>query len=165
MTEQSLGQRIAEYRRRKNLTQADVAEAMRVSPQAVSKWENDFSCPDIFLLPELARLLDVSTDVLLSGEQAPEVRLVSSGTRKPAEQLILHVMADSAEGDRVRVNLPLPLVRASLELGLSMPQINGNDALRGIDLKKVLELVDMGLVGRLVEVQEAGGDTVVVEVS
>ena len=41
-----------------------------------------------------------------------------------------------------------------------MPQINGNEALKGIDLKKVLELVRLGCVGNLVEVDSAEGDKV-----
>ena len=50
----TLGSRIAEYRRAKGITQDQLAEHMGVSSQAVSKWENDLSCPDITLLPRLA---------------------------------------------------------------------------------------------------------------
>ena len=65
MMNSSLGSRIAELRRKKNMTQEDLANALGVTPQAVSKWENDLSCPDITLLPQLARLFDVTTDELL----------------------------------------------------------------------------------------------------
>ena len=41
-----------------------------MSPQAVSKWENDINYPDISLLPDLARFLGVSVDELLSGASA-----------------------------------------------------------------------------------------------
>ena len=43
----TLGNRIAQLRRQKGLKQEDMAEALGVSPQAVSKWENDMNCPDI----------------------------------------------------------------------------------------------------------------------
>ena len=43
---------------------------------------------------------------------------------------------------------------------MEMPQINGNEALKGIDLKKVLEMVRMGCVGNLVEVDSADGDKI-----
>ncbi len=43
----TLGTRIAEYRKQCGMTQEQLAEHMDVSPQAVSKWENDMSCPDI----------------------------------------------------------------------------------------------------------------------
>ena len=52
--EMTLGQRISMLRKLKGLRQDDLAEKLGVSPQAVSKWENDQTCPDIMLLPKLA---------------------------------------------------------------------------------------------------------------
>ena len=49
--EMTIGKRIAALRREKNLKQDDLAQMLEVSPQAVSKWENDQTCPDISLLP------------------------------------------------------------------------------------------------------------------
>ena len=48
----------------------------------------------------------------------------------------------------------------AMEIGMVMPQINGNDALKGIDMKKVLEMVRLGFVGNLVEVDSAEGDRI-----
>lgn len=62
---ESMGSRIAAHRRRLGLTQDQLAEQIGVSPQAVSKWENDQSCPDIAILPQLAEIFGVSTDELL----------------------------------------------------------------------------------------------------
>ena len=62
---ETLGKRIAALRKQKGLTQEQLAEKVGVSAQAVSKWENDVSCPDITLLPLLADLFDVSVDELL----------------------------------------------------------------------------------------------------
>ena len=62
MMNQTLGSRITELRRKKNMTQEELAAELGVTPQAVSKWENDLSCPDITLLPQLARLFGVTTD-------------------------------------------------------------------------------------------------------
>ena len=76
MMNSSLGSRIAELRRKKNMTQEDLANALGVTPQAVSKWENDLSCPDITLLPQLARLFDVTTDELLGNTSHPETTLL-----------------------------------------------------------------------------------------
>ena len=45
-TMETLGKRISDYRKQKNMTQEQLAEAMEISPQAVSKWENDISCPE-----------------------------------------------------------------------------------------------------------------------
>ena len=60
-----LGQRIRARREQRGLKQADVANALQVSPQAVSKWERGENAPDILLLGSLATLLGVSTDWLL----------------------------------------------------------------------------------------------------
>ena len=63
--EQTLGKRIMENRKRLGWTQDRLAEQMGVSAQAVSKWENDQSCPDISLLPKLAELFGITVDELL----------------------------------------------------------------------------------------------------
>ena len=60
-----LGQTIAELRKQNNMTQAEVAEALHISYQAVSKWERDESLPDITLLQSIAELFQVSVDKLL----------------------------------------------------------------------------------------------------
>lgn len=63
--ESTLGKRIAAYRKKLGLTQDQLAEKLGLTAQAVSKWENDLSCPDISILPKLADIFCVSTDELL----------------------------------------------------------------------------------------------------
>ena len=65
MEQQTMGKRIMQLRKEKGYTQEQLAEMMGVSAQAVSKWENDVSCPDISILPMLAEKLWVTTDELL----------------------------------------------------------------------------------------------------
>ena len=158
----TIGKRIAALRREKELKQDELAELLNVSPQAVSKWENDLSCPDISLLPELARILGVSVDELLSGKAAiePAVRMLPEENRKDINDMMFRIVVDSADGDKVRVNLPMGLVQIALETGMEMPQISGNGALKNIDLRKIMEMVSQGAVGNLVEVDSADGDTV-----
>ena len=69
--EQTLGKRIAAHRKRLNMTQDQLAEQLGITAQAISKWENDLSCPDITMLPRLAEIFDISIDELL-GHSAPE---------------------------------------------------------------------------------------------
>lgn len=61
----TIGERIKDFRKIRNMTQNDLADEMGVSVQAVSKWETDKSAPDISLLAPLSTVLDVSTDTLL----------------------------------------------------------------------------------------------------
>ena len=160
--EMTIGKRIAALRREKNLKQDDLAQMLEVSPQAVSKWENDQTCPDISLLPKLAKILGVSVDELLSGkhELQPVVTLVPEDQRKDIKDMMLRIVVDSADGDKVRVNLPMALVQLAMEMGMGMPQVSGNDALKDIDWAQVMDLVRHGAMGNLVEVESADGDIV-----
>ena len=160
--EMTIGKRIAALRREKNLKQDDLAQMLEVSPQAVSKWENDQTCPDISLLPDLARILGVSVDELLSGkrEQQPVVTLVPKEQRKDIKDMMLRIVVDSHDGSKVRVNLPVALVQVAMDMGMEMPQVSGNDALKGIDWTQIMNLVRHGAMGNLVEIESAGGDTV-----
>lgn len=60
-----LYEKIAGLRRAAGLTQEKLGALLGVSPQAVSKWENDECLPDLALLPDLCRALHVSADELL----------------------------------------------------------------------------------------------------
>jgi transcriptional regulator with XRE-family HTH domain len=64
-----LGQRIKQQRERRQLRQADIASALRLTSQAVSKWERGENAPDIAVLLDLARLLGVSVEWILTGRQ------------------------------------------------------------------------------------------------
>ena len=170
MMNETIGNRITKYRKTKKLTQEGLAEQLGVSSQAVSKWENDLSCPDISLLPKLCSVLGISTDELLMG-RSDEVRLVPVEQRKPLEELTLRVRVNSAEGDKVRVNLPMTLVKVCMEIGMEMGPgmagmtgIQGMDGLKNVDMAKIVELVEKGLIGKLVEVESADGDIVEVVV-
>lgn len=159
--ESTLGKRIAALRKQKDLRQDDIAQLLDVSPQAVSKWENDQTCPDIGLLPKLAQILGVTTDDLLSGKQElQEVRVLPPEERKDIKDMLLRIIVDSSDGDKVRINLPMALVQIALDMGTEMPQISGKEALKNIDLNQIMELVRQGAIGNLVEVESADGDTV-----
>lgn len=80
--EETLGKRIAAHRRRLGLTQDRLAELLGVTAQAVSKWENDQSCPDITTLPKLSNIFGCTIDALLGMEARP----VSEGELVPAPE-------------------------------------------------------------------------------
>ncbi len=66
----NIGKKIADFRKINNITQVELADLMGVSYQAVSNWERGNSMPDISKLADLAKILNVSIDELLT-EEAP----------------------------------------------------------------------------------------------
>ena len=161
---ETIGSRIARCRKDMGLTQEELAVKLGVSSQAVSKWENDISCPDISLLPQLCRTLGTTIDELLTGENN-EVKMVPVEQRKSLDELTLRVKVNSVAGDKVRVNLPMSLVKVAAEIGVDISgSINGVESLKNLDLTKIIELVERGAIGKLVEVESAEGDIVEVVV-
>lgn len=72
----SIGERIADLRKAQNLSQGQLADALEISRQAVSKWENDQASPDTLKLIKLAEILDTEVEYLATGrkpvyEEAP----------------------------------------------------------------------------------------------
>ena len=96
---ETLGRRIARLRLTKTATQERLAKELNVSPQAVSKWENDINYPDISLLPDLARFLGVSVDELLSGASAStqETAAQESAAEKGTAEVVSVAADESAE--------------------------------------------------------------------
>lgn len=169
--DETLGRRIARLRLEYGMTQERLAMKMGVTAQAVSKWENDLSAPDIMLLPELARTLGVSVDELLEGrksqevvpaepEPAPEPEPSCSDESRPKK---LHIHVDSGDGDVVNINVPLGMASAVLGASSKIPgvvNLNLNDA--DIDTTLIAEAIKHGEKGTLVEVDGDDGDHVTI---
>ena len=90
--EETLGKRIVANRKRVGLTQDQLAEQLGVTAQAVSKWENDQSCPDINMLPKLGQIFGISTDELL-GNETPS---------RTYEAEVVHPEEEESEGVHVQ---------------------------------------------------------------
>ena len=65
----SIGERITELRKEQNISQLQLAKALEVSRQAVSKWENDQASPDSLKMIRLAEVLDTDIEYLTTGRQ------------------------------------------------------------------------------------------------
>ena len=94
---ETLGRRIARLRLAKTATQERLAKELNVSPQAVSKWENDINYPDISLLPDLARFLGVSVDELLSGASASAQESIAAPAAPAAQESTAEVVSVAAD--------------------------------------------------------------------
>ena len=156
----TLGERIAYYRKAADMTQAELAEACSVTAQAVSKWENNLTAPDIALLPRLAQLFHITTDELLGAE--PRTAIAVDPEKVDMNKMLLHVLIRSKDGDKVNVNLPLALAELlfSNEATTGKTFASGSEALKSIDLKQIVALVRQGVMGKLVEIESADGDRV-----
>lgn len=159
----TIGERINRARKDRGLTQEKLAEMMGVSSQAVSKWENDQSYPDITTLPKLGEILGMSMDEILSGKKNEipgEVQMVPEEDRKDWKERVLRIVCND-DGDKVRVNIPMTLVAAAIEMGVGLGDVSmGGKNLNQIDIEKIMKLVQAGMVGNLVEVEEESGATV-----
>ena len=134
----TIGKRISEHRKKKNLKQDELAEMLGVSPQAVSKWENDLSCPDISLLPELSRILCVSIDEIITGKRYyPDTCNIEELDHKTFTLLF---ESDGVECSRM--NIPMSRVRKAVEKGL--------DPITLADCKAAFNYVDFAAVINLV---------------
>ena len=93
----SIGERITQLRKQRNLSQGDLAKAMDVSRQAVSKWENDLSSPDTIKLIQLAEVLDTQVEYLATGRmievnEAPIVLNMVKTEEKIVEKVVEKVV-------------------------------------------------------------------------
>ena len=70
MNQKQIGRYIAEKRRIKNLTQAQLAEQLGISDKTVSKWECGRSMPDYALIQSLCETLDISVSELIEGKES-----------------------------------------------------------------------------------------------
>ena len=155
----TLGQNIANYRKEKGITQEQLAEICHVSPQAVSKWENDISCPDITLLKPIARAFGISVDKLLD-DGSSTAAILSENEAVKGKLLKIRVLG---KGDKVNINLPIALIELLLKSG------NVSDSLhlkctasfiKSIDFQQILEMVSLGVLGKIVEVESEDGELV-----
>ena len=106
----SIGERIALLRTQQKLSQGQLAEALDVSRQAISKWENDQTSPDTLHLIKLADVLDTEVEFLATGrkpvyEEPPIIlnmvkkvdRVVERVVEKPVIRRVIRAMNKTLE--------------------------------------------------------------------
>lgn len=156
----SLGERIAFYRKKVKLTQEQLAEKCSVTSQAVSKWENDLTAPDITLVAPLAGIFGITCDELLGVHRnqttAIDPELVD------LNKMLFRMKINSVNGDTVNINLPLSIADAVLKSGILKNKEGAEvaEVLKEIDLEQIVQLVKLGAVGKLMDIKSAKGDTV-----
>ena len=95
MDQIKIGKFIADCRKKKNLTQMQLAEKLNITDRAISKWENGKSMPDSGIMLDLCKELDISVNELLSGEV-----LEMNNYNEKAEQNLLEIKKAKEEADK-----------------------------------------------------------------
>ena len=72
----TIGEKIAELRKNRKMTQEELANVIGVSSQSISKWENNTTMPDILLLPIIAEIFEVTLDELFSIEKTQKTKCI-----------------------------------------------------------------------------------------
>lgn len=84
MDNRQIGRFIAECRKEKGLTQRELGERLHVTDRAVSKWENGKSFPDVSILEDVCRELDISIGELLAGK-----RIASEHYKEETDKMLI----------------------------------------------------------------------------
>lgn len=151
----TLGERIAAYRKKVNLTQEQLAEKCSLTAQAVSKWENNLTAPDLSLIPRLAEIFNVTCDDLLGVLRAQTVAVDPSTV--DISKMLFKIKVNTADGEIVNVSMPLSVAEVEFKDAVSFGKKEGK--ISSIEMKQLVSLVKNGAVGKLMEV-EADGDRV-----
>lgn len=163
-TTMGLGNTICSLRKKNGMTQEELAGRLGVSAQAVSKWENDISCPDIYILPKLASVFCVTVDALLSGKAAEEIEAETENeefegnkTYKSAKKLSkINILVTNPNGKDTNVSFPIKLVDFGLKMGTSLGGLDKEQ------MKIIREAIENGLGGEIVNVNGENGEHVVI---
>lgn len=167
-TTSTLGARIAELRKKKGYTQEEFSDLLGISAQAVSKWENDLSCPDIMLIPQIASIFEITTDELLTGKTpVKEVIAEAQQIKEPADlaKLKLRIQVLHPSKKPVNISLPLLLVKKIARIGNGISGIVGSDALTGEQMEQILSLVDNGISGEILNIVAEDDTNVIIEIN
>ena len=115
MDQMKIGRFIAERRKMKNLTQAQLSEKLNITDRAVSKWENGRSLPDSSIMLELCEILDITVNDLLSGEV-----VVMEKYDKNLENNLLEIIKEKEKADKhlLMMEIVIGFVSIGIMLGL-----------------------------------------------
>lgn len=89
MDTKNMGAFICKLRKEKGMTQQQLADKLQVTDKAVSKWERGLACPDISILPQIAEILGVNVDDLLSNPTTDKWHAFKKLNRNDVKEMLL----------------------------------------------------------------------------
>ena len=116
-----IGSNIAALRKEKGITQEELANALGVSAQAVSKWENNSSCPDVSLLTVIADYFGVTVDALLRSGAEEITRADSPSTDNNVAAVRggkrnVRIKVTQPNGKETNIKVPFGVVKMGLRV-------------------------------------------------
>ena len=156
---ETIGSRISKARKTKGYTQEQFSQLLDVTAQAVSKWENDVSCPDIQLLPKISEILDMTTDELLTGKKTSHSEEAKKETIDTTN-LKVNINVLRVGQSPVNVSLPLSMIKKFAKIGNGISGIIGNGSIDSIKFDEILALVENGATGEILNVVADDNTTV-----
>lgn len=91
MNQEKIGKFIASKRKEHNLTQEQMAEKLNISKNAVSKWERGLNLPDVSIMQELCKILDITLNELFIGE-----KIIDEKYKEVADNNLLNALENSS---------------------------------------------------------------------
>ena len=158
----TLGERLSVARKAKGLTQDDFAKHLDVTPQAISKWENNLSCPDILLLPKISEILGVSIEELLTGstKKQEEPKIISTDNSK----LKLKIRISPPGKKPTNITVPASLAKRIARIGNGVSGILGNSTISSSQMDEILELTEEGAMGEILNIESEDGTVITIEI-
>ncbi len=165
----NLGNNISERRKAMGMTQEELAAKLGVSPQAVSKWENNLSCPDISLLPDISKLFGISVDELLGvipAEKSETVKEEKNDNIKPettyeepvysGKKATKLIITTERGGKVTNIKFPIGIVRFGLNIGGIFGGLTGEQA------NAVENAIRTGLAGEILSIDGENGEKITI---
>lgn len=145
-TTMNIGNNIALLRKQKGITQEELANELGVSAQAVSKWENNSSCPDVSLLTSIADYFGITVDALLRAEEQEIVdETVNKDEQyKKGSNKKININIIQQNGKENNVKVPFVFVKLGLNIG-SMFGLDKNitEKINSLIEENVTDVVDI----------------------
>ena len=117
MDQVKIGRFIDEFRKKNNLTQSQLAQKLNITDKAVSKWENGRSLPDVSIMLNLCKELNITINDLLSGEV-----IEMKDYKEKYEKIIVDIVKQKEEADKrlLKLEIVMGFICVAILLGLTV---------------------------------------------